>query len=69
MKVMRRYMCDFLGYEIKERLRMKKLFEEEILEEEPELENAEEQPISPYNHYKPIISYIFIECLREDHRS
>ena len=56
-------MCDFLGYEIEDILRMKKFVEEEALEEEPELEKAEEQPItitsSPYNHYKPIISYIF----------
>jgi hypothetical protein len=38
-------MCDFLGYEIKGMLRMK-LIEEEALEEEPELEKAEEQPIT-----------------------
>jgi hypothetical protein len=42
MKVMRGYMCDFLGYEIKDKLRMKKFIEEE----EPELERTEEQPIS-----------------------
>jgi hypothetical protein len=46
MKVMRRYMCDFLGYEIKDMLRMKKFIEEEALEEGPELEKAEEQPIT-----------------------
>ncbi|MGA9150105.1 MAG: hypothetical protein WBZ36_05985 [Candidatus Nitrosopolaris sp.] len=39
-------MCDFLGYEVKDRLRMKKYIEEEALEEEPELENSEEQPIT-----------------------
>jgi hypothetical protein len=39
-------MCDFLGYEIKDRLRMKKILEEEALEEEPELEKAQEQPIA-----------------------
>jgi hypothetical protein len=39
-------MCDFLGYEIKDRLRMKKIREEEALEEEPELEKAQEQPIA-----------------------
>jgi hypothetical protein len=38
-------MCDFLGYEIKDRLRMKKFIEEEVLEEESELEKPEEQPI------------------------
>ena len=41
-----RYMCDFLDYEIKDMLRMKKFIEDEALEEEPELENAEEQPIT-----------------------
>ncbi|HXX97616.1 MAG TPA: hypothetical protein VEL11_10930 [Candidatus Bathyarchaeia archaeon] len=46
MKVIRGYMCDFLGYEIKDMLRMKKFIEEEALEEEPELENAEERPIT-----------------------
>jgi hypothetical protein len=46
MKVMRGYMCDFLGYEIKDMLRMKKFIEEDVLEEEPELEKAEEQPIT-----------------------
>ena len=39
-------MCDFLGYEIKERLRMKQFIEEEALEGESELEKAEEQPIT-----------------------
>ena len=39
-------MCDFLGYEIKDKLRMKKSIEEEALEEELELEKAEEQPIT-----------------------
>jgi hypothetical protein len=45
MKVMRGYMCDFLDYEIKDMLQMKKFIEEEALEE-PELEKAEEQPIT-----------------------
>lgn len=45
MKVIRRHMCDFLDYEIKDMLRMKKFIEVEALQEEPELENAEEQPI------------------------
>jgi hypothetical protein len=36
------YMCDFLGYEIKDMLSRKK----SIKEEEPELEKAEEQPIT-----------------------
>lgn len=39
-------MCDFLDYEIKDMLRMKKFIEDEGLEEEPELENAEERPIT-----------------------
>jgi hypothetical protein len=39
-------MCDFIGYEIKDRLRMKKIIEEEDLEEEPELEEVQEQPIT-----------------------
>ena len=39
-------MCNFLGYEIKDKLRMKKFIEEEALEQEPELEKAEEQPIT-----------------------
>ena len=38
-------MCDFISYEIKDRLRMKKTLEEEALEE-PELEQAQEQPIT-----------------------
>lgn len=39
-------MCDFLDYEIKDRLRMKKFIEEEALEAEAELEKSEEQPIT-----------------------
>jgi hypothetical protein len=41
-------MCDFLGYEIKERLRMKKFIEEKALVEERELETTrlEERPIT-----------------------
>jgi hypothetical protein len=38
-------MCDFIGHEIKDRLRMKKILEEEALEEELEIEQAQEQPI------------------------
>ncbi len=38
-------MCEFIGYEIKDRLRMKKIIEEQELEE-PELEKPEEQPIT-----------------------
>ena len=51
-------MCDFLGYEIKDMLPRKKFIEEE----EPELRKGKNNPLrlanSPYNHYKPIISYI-----------
>jgi hypothetical protein len=39
-------MCDFIGYEVKDRLRMKKPIDEEALEEELELEQLEEQPIT-----------------------
>jgi hypothetical protein len=41
-------MCDFIGYEIKDKHRMKKILEEEDLEAEPELEKVheEEQPIT-----------------------
>jgi len=39
-------MCDFLDYEVKDRLRMKKFFEEEALVEEPEFEKVEEQSIT-----------------------
>lgn len=42
---MTRVMCDFIGYEIKDRLRMKKIIEEEALEE-VELEKVQEQPIT-----------------------
>jgi hypothetical protein len=38
-------MCEFIGYEIKDRLRMKKIIEEQELEE-PDLEKPEEQPIT-----------------------
>jgi len=41
-----RVMCDFIGYEIKDSLRMKKIIEEETLEEEAELEKVQEQPIT-----------------------
>jgi hypothetical protein len=39
-------MCDFLDYETKDRLRMKKFIEEETLEEDLELEKVEERPIT-----------------------
>jgi hypothetical protein len=39
---MREYMCDFINYEIKHKLRTKKPIEVE----EPELEKSEEQPIT-----------------------
>jgi len=39
-------MCDFIGYELKERLRMKKVVEEQDLEQELEFEKAEEKPIT-----------------------
>ena len=38
-------MCEFIGHEIKDRLRMKKIIEEQELEQ-PELEKPEEQPIT-----------------------
>jgi hypothetical protein len=40
-----RVMCDFIGYEIKDRLRMKKIIEDEALEE-VELEKVQEEPIT-----------------------
>ncbi len=42
---MMRVMCDFIGYEVKDKLRMKKIIEEEALEE-VELEKVQEQPIT-----------------------
>jgi hypothetical protein len=40
-------MCDFIGYEIKDKWQIKnKIVEEEDLEEEPELEKIQEQPIT-----------------------
>jgi len=39
---MREYMCDFIDYEIKDKLRTKKPIEVE----EPKLEKSEEQPIT-----------------------
>jgi hypothetical protein len=44
--VIREHMCDFIGYEVKDRLRMKIPIDEEALEEELELEQLEEQPIT-----------------------
>jgi hypothetical protein len=41
-------MCEFIGYEIKDRLRMKKIIEEQELEE-PDIEKQEEQPITITN--------------------
>jgi len=37
-------MCDFIGYELKDKWRMKKIVED--LEEQPELEKAQEQPLT-----------------------
>ena len=40
-------MCDFIGYEIKHKWRIKnKILEEEDVAEEPELEKIQEQPIT-----------------------
>ena len=41
-------MCDFIGYEIKDSLRMKKtvIEEEDLVVEEPEPEKVQEQPIT-----------------------
>lgn len=39
-------MCDFIGYQLKDRLRMKKAVEEQGLEEALEFEKAEEKPIT-----------------------
>ncbi len=40
-------MCDFIAYELKDKWRMKKIVEEEDLEEEqPELEKVQEQPLT-----------------------
>jgi hypothetical protein len=38
-------MCDFLGYELKDKWRMKKIVED-LEEEQPELEKAQEQPLT-----------------------
>ena len=39
-------MCDFISYEIKERYGKKRLLEDEELEQKPELEKVQEQPIT-----------------------
>jgi len=40
-------MCDFIGYEIKDKWRIKnKIVVEEDVAEEPELEKLQEQPIT-----------------------
>jgi len=40
-------MCDFIGYEIKDKWRIKnKILVEEDVAEEPELEKLQEQPIT-----------------------
>jgi hypothetical protein len=40
-------MCDFIAYELKDKWRMKKIVEDEDLEEEqPELEKVQEQPLT-----------------------
>jgi hypothetical protein len=38
-------MCDFIGYELKDKWRMKKIVEG-LEEEQPELEKAQEQPLT-----------------------
>jgi hypothetical protein len=38
-------MCDFIGYELKDKWRMKKIVED-LEEEQPELEKAREQPLT-----------------------
>jgi len=38
-------MCDFIGYELKNKWRMKKIVED-LEEEQPELEKAQEQPLT-----------------------
>ena len=38
-------MCDFIGYELKDKWRMKKIVED-LEEEQPELEEAQEQPLT-----------------------
>ena len=38
-------MCDFIGYELKDKWRMKKIVED-LEEEQPELEKAQEEPLS-----------------------
>ena len=38
-------MCDFIVYELKDKWRMKKIVED-LEEEQPELEKAQEQPLT-----------------------
>jgi hypothetical protein len=38
-------MCDFIGYELKDKWRMKKIVED-LEEEQPELEKVQEQPLT-----------------------
>ena len=38
-------MCDFIGYELKDKWRMKKIVED-LEEEQPELEKVQEQPLN-----------------------
>jgi hypothetical protein len=37
--------CDFIGYELKDKWRMKKIVED-LEEEQPELEKVQEQPLT-----------------------
>jgi hypothetical protein len=40
-------MCDFIAYELKDKWRMKRIVDEEELEDEqPELEKVQEQPLT-----------------------
>jgi hypothetical protein len=39
-------MCDFIGYELKDKWRVKKFVEEDLEEEQPELEKVQEQPLT-----------------------
>jgi|GraSoiStandDraft_30_1057271.scaffolds.fasta_scaffold1746725_1 hypothetical protein len=41
-------MCDFIGYELKDKWRMKKIVED-LEREQPELEKAQEQPLTVTN--------------------
>jgi hypothetical protein len=59
------YMCDFIGHEIRDKLRTRKTIEAEG----PELEKSEEHPITvvQYSNYSPeniqLIFYFLIDML------